>query len=318
MTPEFGLIANYFSRPVRVALLGGGDDCALLPPTALATAVSTDTLVSGVHFFHDVSPESLGHKVLAVSLSDLAAMGARPRAFTLALTLPSIDEQWLERFSSGLYAIADDYEIELVGGDTTRGPLSITVTVMGEVDAMLALRRDGAKPLDDIWVSGSIGGAALALHAINTNQVALAQMVVERLERPIPRVALGQRLKGLASAAIDISDGLIADLGHIAERSSLGALVHWPLVPIHAELVAQEQAVQVACALAGGDDYELCFTAAPEFRETIAALARPLGISLARIGQMSADHGQVCVLDGEGNAMRLASAGFDHFSNRET
>ncbi len=315
MTPEFGLIAKYFSRPVRRALLGGGDDCALLPPTALATAVSTDTLVSGVHFFPDVMPASLGHKVLAVNLSDLAAMGATPRAFTLALTLPRIDEPWLEAFASGLYALADEYDIELVGGDTTRGPLSITVTVMGEVDASLALRRDGAKPGDDMWVSGTLGGAALALEAIRANQTDLLSKVIDRLERPIPRIALGQALKGVATAAIDISDGLIADLGHIAERSSLGASVYWREVPIHAALARQETSVQQRCALSGGDDYELCFTASPQSREVISNISTSIGISLARVGAMTAERRDVRILDDAGNVVSLAASGFDHFSN---
>ncbi len=315
MTPEFGLIAKYFSRPVRRSLLGGGDDCALLPPSALATAVSTDTLVSGVHFFPDVSPASLGHKVLVVNLSDLAAMGATPRAFTLALTLPRIDEPWLEAFASGLYAIADEYDIELIGGDTTRGPLSITITVMGEVDASLALRRDGAKPGDDIWVSGTLGGAALALEAIRANQTDVLSKVIDRLERPIPRIALGQHLKGVATAAIDISDGLVADLGHIAHRSALGAIVQWADVPLHATLACQETLVQQRCALAGGDDYELCFTAPLASRAAIADISKSIGLSLSRVGTMSADRRDVCVLDDAGHAVSLAASGFDHFSN---
>ncbi len=317
MTPEFGLIANYFSRPVKRALLGAGDDCALLPaPThERATAISTDTLVAGVHFFADVGAASLGHKALAVNLSDLAAMGATPRYFTLALTLPTIDHVWLDEFSSGLYAIADAHEIELVGGDTTRGPLSISITVIGDVAPLAALRRDRARVGDDIWVSGSLGGAALALDMIRHKQSNIPQSLLDLLERPTPRVGLGHALLGFANAAIDLSDGLVADLGHITERSNLSASILWEQVPLHAALRAEAVAAQQRFGLAGGDDYELCFTADPQQRERIAAISQTLGLPLTRIGTMSAGEPAVVVQNASGEPLKLAAAGFDHFSN---
>src|SRR5881398_226584 len=223
---EFELIARYFTRPARRATVGVGDDCALVQPTPGTTlAVSTDMLVEGRHFLSTVDPRALGHKALAVNLSDLAACGAQPLAFTLALALPQVDEAWLAGFAQGLFALADAHDCELVGGDTTRGPLAIGITVFGEVPAGRALLRSGARAGDDLWVSGSVGDARLALEAFR-GTVSLPQEVFDaarlRLERPQPRVALGLALRGLATAAIDVSDGLLGDLGHVLQRSGVG------------------------------------------------------------------------------------------------
>lgn len=318
MTPEFALIEKYFTRPVKRAALGVGDDCALLPVSAgCELAVSTDTLVSGVHFFADADPSRLGHKALAVNLSDLAAMGAVPRFFTLALTLPGIDEPWLADFSAGMLALADAAAIELVGGDTTRGPLSITITVLGEVPAGQALRRHGAQVGDDVWVSGELGGAALALAHLQ-GRIALPAAEVgaleERLHKPQPRVALGLALRGLASAAIDVSDGLVADLGHICERARLKATLEWERVPVPAILVAQPLDLRMQCLLAGGDDYELCFCAPPSARDDLAALSDAQGLPLTRVGRVDMGRPVVEVRDGEGRVVHTPAAGFDHFA----
>lgn len=226
---EFDLIARYFTRPVRHAALGVGDDCALLAPRpGMQLAISSDMLVEGRHFFADVDPEALGHKALAVNLSDLAACGAKPLAFTLALALPRADEAWLAGFSKGLLALADAHGCELVGGDTTQGPLNICITVFGEVPAGQALLRSGARAGDDIYVSGTLGDARLALEAllghIHLPGELLAQ-ARQRLERPTPRVALGLALRGIASSAMDVSDGLLGDFGHILKASGVGACI---------------------------------------------------------------------------------------------
>ena len=262
---EFDLIAKYFARPVRRAVLGGGDDCALLQPTpGMQWAVSTDALVEGRHFLSTVPPDALGHKALAVNLSDLAACGATPVAFTLSLTLPRVDEAFLAGFAHGLYALADAHGIELVGGDTTAGPLNIGITVMGEVPPGQALRRGGAKPGDELWVSGRLGDARLALEAFR-GQAALRGEAFEdvrrALERPQPRVALGVALRGVASAAIDHSDGLVGDLGHILRASAVGATLRLADIPHGPHVAACTEAQRRTCLLAGGDDYELLFAA---------------------------------------------------------
>ena len=318
MTPEFDLIAKYFTRPVARALLGVGDDCALVRVApGCELAISTDTLVSGTHFFPDADPLKLGHKALAVNLSDLAAMGAAPRYVTLALTLPAVDARWLDAFSRGLFKLADASGVEVIGGDTTRGPLAMTLTVMGEVAAGKALRRDAAREGDDIWVSGSLGGAALALAHLR-GTVALESGVLERalepLHLPAPRNALGCALVGVAHAAIDISDGLLADLAHICERSGLSAMVEWPSVPLSPTLLSVGPELRVPCALAGGDDYELCFTAGANRRIEIEALATATGVALTRIGRMQAGPSQVSVSDERGAPMNFPVAGFDHFA----
>jgi len=328
-TPEFALIAKHFSRPTKRAALGIGDDCALIDVTpGKQLAISTDTLVAGVHFFADAAPEALGHKVLAVNLSDLAAMGAMPKFFTLALTLPHVNDAWLADFARGLFRLADQYEIELIGGDTTKGPLAMTLTVLGQVTPNEALQRDHAKLGDDIWVSGTLGGAALALKHLQA-QVKLKPNVLPpalaRLHLPAPRVALGLRLVGVANAAIDLSDGLIADLGHICTRSQLTAVIGWAKIPLHPALLSVGPRVRMASALAGGDDYELCFTAPLSAHEKIREMSGDMGLALSYIGTMravdSTSNGQsgapaVVVIDERGREMTAAEMGlhgFDHF-----
>lgn len=319
MSPEFNLIAKYFTRPVKIAALGVGDDCALIGvPAGCELAVTTDTLVSGTHFFADADPEKLGHKALAVNLSDLAAMGALPRYVTLALTLPTIDETWLAAFSRGFFSLADEWGVELIGGDTTCGPLSITLTAMGEVGVGHALRRDGAVDGDDIWVSGSLGAAALALmhmHGAIILTPEVFDIAADRLHKPVPRIALGRALVRVANSAIDISDGLVADLTHICERSALSAKVAWKEVPQFAQLQSVNVENQIACALAGGDDYELCFTAPESMRQKLWRISADIGLPLTRIGIMQRGESKVYVRDERGEEVKLASPGFDHFRN---
>ncbi len=319
-SPEFDLIARHFTRPARRGVLGIGDDCALLDVTpGKQLAVSTDTLVSGVHFFADTDAHMLGHKALAVNLSDLAAMGASPRYCTLAITLPQIDDVWLGDFARGFFGLADQYDVVLIGGDTTRGPLSMTLTVLGQVAPGRALQRDHAHTGDDIWVSAALGGAAMALRHLRDGMVLPKQHVqtaLMRLHMPQPRIALGLRLSGLAGAeiaAIDVSDGLIADLGHICARSGLGADVDWKKIPLHPALLAEDEKTRMACALAGGDDYELCFTAPPSRRAAIAAMADDMALPLTLIGAMKAGN-VVVVRDAQGEAIKVPTAGFDHFA----
>ncbi|HRA62313.1 MAG TPA: thiamine-phosphate kinase [Burkholderiaceae bacterium] len=324
---EFDLIHQYFQRPVRRAALGIGDDCALLQPAAgCQIAVSSDMLVQGTHFLADTDPYLLGHKALAVNLSDLAACGARPLAFTLALALPAADPSWLEPFSRGLLALADSHDCELVGGDTTRGPLNICITVFGEVPApggrSQALLRSGAHAGDDIYVSGTLGDARLALEAIGGQWVlpqALLERAATRLHRPEPRVALGQALRGLASSAIDISDGLLGDLGHVLAASGVGARLDagsmTGCIACHGaalDAVVPRQH-QLHCVLAGGDDYELAFTAAPHQRDAIFQAARTCATAVSRIGTVTAEAG-LQVVDGHGVAITGQWASFDHFN----
>ena len=295
---EFDLIERFFWRPAgqgpRRAMVGNGDDCAVIAPAAgMHLAVSTDTLVEGRHFLSTVDPVRLGHKALAVNLSDLAACGAKPLAFTLALTLPRVDDAWLAGFAQGLLALADAHDCELIGGDTTAGPLAIGVTVMGEVPAGQTLLRSGARPGDDLWLSGWPGLARLALEAFRgTLQPALPSddfdTARRAMECPEPRVALGLALRGLASAAIDVSDGLLGDLGHLLRRSQVGATVVLDALPVHPVLGARPVSQQHDCLLAGGDDYELVFTAPPEHRARILALGDSLGLPLSRMGAITA------------------------------
>lgn len=318
MASEFSLIEKYFTRPTTSATLGVGDDCALLSVSpGMELAVSTDMLVAGTHFFADTDPRKLGWKTLAVNISDLAAMGAQPRWATLALSLPQADESWLEAFADGFFKCAGQYGVELIGGDTTRGPLNLSVTIMGEVSINQALRRDAARVGDDIWVSGTLGAAALGLAALQ-GKVKLEEAdlshCLRALETPQPRVALGLALRGIAHAAIDISDGLLADLGHILERSNFGAEIHFDELPAHSALqpwLGDEWAR--ACLLAGGDDYELCFTANAERAAEIAAVGEKLGLPLARIGCV-ADSRELRALDADGQIMKLDKIGYDHFA----
>jgi thiamine-monophosphate kinase len=266
-------------------------------------------LVEGRHFLAGADPRALGHKSLAVNLSDLAASGASPRWATLALALPAADAGWLTAFSEGFFALAERHGVDLIGGDTTRGPvLTICVTALGEVPAGQGLGRAGARPGDDIWVSGVLGGAALAL--MHPELPGPAQ----RLHEPQPRVALGERLRGVASAAIDVSDGLAGDLGHILERSGAGAVVDYALIPRDAcfeELKNDE--LEKRCVLSGGDDYELLFTARPADREKIESLGRELGLALTPIGSI-VNGAKLDVLDAQGRAMTF-QGGFDHFAS---
>ena len=297
--------------------MGVGDDCALIGVSAgCELAISTDTLVSGTHFFADADPEKLGHKALAVNLSDLAAMGAKPRYVTLALTLPSIDENWLAAFARGFFSLADEHRVELIGGDTTGGPLSITITALGEVGVGTALKRNAAKESDDIWVSGDLGGAALALRHLQRTvalPVEIFESAAERLHKPIPRIALGLALLGVANSAIDISDGLVADLTHICERSKLSARMDWAVVPLHPALQAVGRKLQIACALTGGDDYELCFTAPETMRHELQRISSVTGLALSRVGTMRPGEPNVHVHDEHGAKINFSSGGFDHF-----
>ena len=322
---EFDLIARYFTRPTPRAALGVGDDCALLRlAPGMQLAVSSDMLVEGRHFFPDVSPENLGHKALAVNLSDLAACGARPLAFTLALALPQIDEAWLAVFSRGLFALADAHGCELVGGDTTRGPLNICITVFGEVPAGQALLRSGAQAGDDVYVSGTLGDARLALHALQ-GQITLPPDMLgqarQRLERPTPRVALGLALRGVASAALDVSDGLLGDLQHLLDASRVGATLHTGVAinliaacaHIHWSKATVDSKTQLEYVLGGGDDYELVFTAPPAQRAAVQAAALTSRTPVTCIGQVNAVPG-LRLLHGDGQAITSSVRSFDHFA----
>ncbi|HXF78573.1 MAG TPA: thiamine-phosphate kinase [Usitatibacter sp.] len=315
---EFELIARHFMRPTPNVVLGIGDDAALIDVTdGMDLAVSTDTMVSGTHFFPDVDPENLGHKALAVNLSDMAAMGALPHWATLALTLPTVDHDWLAAFAKGFFDLADEFNVALIGGDTTRGPLTLTVTIMGEVAMGAALRRGGAKAGHDVWVSGTLGDAALAV-AHRHGKLVLTEAdyreAVMRLYEPTPRVRLGQALRGMATAAIDISDGLLADLGHICRLSHVGATVDLESIPVSAIGERHEKTDAGRTAIvAGGDDYELCFTASPNSRDSIEDLTDVLGVPLTRIGQIRRGKG-VSLLGADGKAMKIDGRGFDHFS----
>jgi len=313
---EFDLIARYFTRPTQRAVLGVGDDCALLAPApGMQLAVSCDMLVEGRHFLSTVAPRWLGHKALAVNLSDLAACGAKPLAFTLALALPRADETFLEGFSCGLLALAEAQGCELIGGDTTQGPLNICVTVFGEVPAGAALLRSGARAGDDIYVSGTLGDARLALEAFRGTAVLSGHAfdaVRVAMEQPQPRIALGLALRGVASSAIDVSDGLLGDLAHILRRSGVGALVEVDAVPRSACLREQPIAVQRLCTLSGGDDYELVFTAAPAQAAAVQAAAREVGVTVTRIGRIEAARG-LRLADSDGQAVPHTFGAFDHF-----
>jgi thiamine-monophosphate kinase len=331
---EFGLIARFFA-PTATTLptgwLGVGDDCALLTPApGQQMAVSTDTLVEGRHFLPTVDPQALGHKALAVNLSDLAACGATPLAFTLALTLPRVDEAWLAAFAGGLLALARAHGIALVGGDTTGtapvsegGRLSITITVMGEVPPGQALLRSGARAGDELWVShpvgGGLGDARLALD-LHRSMVSLgpaqAAAVRLRMDCPTPRLSLGLALRGVASAAVDVSDGLLGDLGHVLAASGVGAEVAVDALAAGSAspvLAAQPEATQRLCLLAGGDDYELCFSAPPGQAQAVQTAARAAGCAVTRFGHIVAGRGMT-VRDAAGQALDTRPWGsFDHF-----
>ena len=316
MPGEFELIARHFAAltPARGGVvLGPGDDAALLDlPPGHELVVTVDTLVAGVHFFDDCPPEALGHKALAVNLSDLAAMGAEPAWALLALTLPVADDAWLAQFASGFAALAREFDVSLVGGDTCRGPLAISVTALGHAPRGQALRRRGARPGDGVYVSGEIGAAGLAVQARRreiTLPPVLAAHAAQRLDYPQPRVALGLALRGLASAAIDVSDGLLADLGHICAASRTGARLDLNRLPL------PDGALDVAShdsLLGSGDDYELCFTVPPQHAPTLPALAASAGCAVTRIGQIEAAPG-LWLVDATGNVRPAARGGHDHF-----
>ena len=324
---EFDLIERYFKRPVtRSALahqepsrvvLGVGDDCALLAPApGMQLAVSTDMLVEGRHFLSTADPSRLGHKALAVNLSDLAACGARPLAFSLALALPRIDHVWLAGFSSGLFALADAHRCELIGGDTTQGPLNICITVFGEVPAGRALLRSGAIAGDDIYVSGTLGEARLALEVLlgrRSLPTGVFDAARSRLEQPTPRVALGQALRGIATAAIDISDGLAGDLGHVLRQSGVGARID--SVAVMALLAAPSVPAGTALelVLSGGDDYELAFTAPASARAAVQAAAAAAVTPVTRIGIIQTEPG-LRLVDANGTALDHSFTSFDHFA----
>jgi thiamine-monophosphate kinase len=316
-SPEFDLISRYFTRAPRHASLGVGDDAALFGVSAgQEVAASTDMLVEGIHFFPDVDPRALGHKALAVNLSDLAAMGATPRWAMLSMALPAVDHKWLEGFARGFFALAEQYGVDLIGGDTTRGPLTLNVQVMGEVAKGKALRRDGAKVGDEVWVSGTLGDAAAAV-AHRRGELVLDAGTLERcrnkLDWPAPRVALGRELISLAHSTIDVSDGLVGDLGHICERSHVGAVIEYAAVPSSADLRALKNKPRVDRAiLAGGDDYELCFTADPSGASQIEALATTLELALTRIGRI-VEGDAVTVRNESGGILPIKEGGFDHF-----
>lgn len=335
---EFDLIKRFFTRPTPRAVLGVGDDCALLQGVpGMQQAISTDMLVSGRHFFPDVDPRALGHKSLAVNLSDLAACGATPVAFTLALALPDADPAWLEPFSQGLLALADAHGCELIGGDTTQGPLNICITVFGEVPRGQALLRSGAQAGDDVYVSGTLGDSSLALTQLLRERggeasAALPQLCAEdltrarqRLEWPTPRVALGTALRGIATAAADVSDGLLGDLGHILERSAVGATLDAALAfgllgahhySAHSAVLLASDALRPAVlqhVLSGGDDYELVFTAPAHCRAAVQAAAQASQTLVTRIGQIDAQPG-LRVVDAQGQPLKNAFRSFDHFA----
>jgi thiamine-monophosphate kinase len=315
---EFDLIARYFSRPARRAALGVGDDCALLVPAPdMQLAVSCDMLVEGRHFLSTVAPRHLGHKALAVNLSDLAACGAKPLAFTLALAMPRVDEGFLDGFAQGLFALADAQGCELVGGDTTQGPLNICITVFGEVPVGAALLRSGARAGDDIYVSGTVGDARLALEVFR-GTVALPgasfEIVRVAMEQPQPRIALGLALQGLASSAVDVSDGLLGDLAHLLRCSGVGAIVEVDAVPRSAVLREQPLAMQRLCTLSGGDDYELVFTAAPNRAAAVADAAQRAGVSATRIGRIDGAAG-LRLIDSDCRDVPHTFASFDHFAS---
>jgi thiamine-monophosphate kinase len=331
MPSEFDLIRRFFTRPPRHTLLGVGDDAALVAPTpGQVLAISTDALVEGTHFLPDTDPEALGWKTLAVNVSDMAAMGASPRWATLAAVLPAREalfpagkapaptfsiSEWLDAFMRGFFACADAFGIDLIGGDTTRGPRAFCVTILGEVPAGQALRRDGAHPGDSIWVSGTPGRAALGLaHVQGRAVLAEPQLTtcLTALHRPQPRVMLGLALRGLASAAIDVSDGLLADLGHILAASQCAARLQIPRLP--------PAGLARDCYLAGGDDYELLFTAPAAQDGRIAALANQLGLPLTRIGEIVATtpetlpSGALTLCDDTGADITPMHRGYDHFA----
>jgi thiamine-monophosphate kinase len=315
---EFELIRRYFAaaacaRVSGAVQLGIGDDCALLAPSAgQQLAVSTDTLVAGVHFPHDCDGVLLGQRALAVAASDLAAMGAAPLAFTLALSLPQVDAQFVQALAQGLQSMAEQCKLQLIGGDTTRGPLSLTLTVFGEVPLSQALRRSGAQPGDRLYVGGTLGDATAALPwvlAERSDQGAAVDALLQRYWQPQPQFALGLTLRGLATAALDISDGLVADVGHLAQASGVGVRIEQARVPLSPALCSLlDHPAALGCALAGGDDYRLVFTA-PAVHEAQILRLHP---EVCCIGQVVSGSG-VQVVDEQGRPVDCPRQGYQHF-----
>lgn len=319
---EFDLIRRYFTHPVRHTLLGVGDDAALFRVSrGHVLAVSADMLVEGRHFFKGADPQALGHKTLAVNLSDLAAMGAIPRWATLALALPRADETWIAAFARGFMRLARKHDVDLIGGDTTRGPLTMCVQIMGEVPVGKALRRDAARVGDDVWVSGTLGDAALAVDMRYGKKVYKNQSLTnisQRLDQPTPRVELGLALRGVARAAIDISDGLLGDLAHVCERSGVAATLNADCLPVSRTMrLLCDTPVGMRFVLTGGDDYELCFTAPPSRRADVmraGELARVPVTPVGKIVTINKNKSRVRVFQGEGEELDIRGLrGFDHF-----
>jgi thiamine-monophosphate kinase len=311
---EFDLIDRIRTR-VRErddVVLGIGDDAALLQvPPGMQLVVTADTLNAGVHFPEAAAPADIGWKSLAVNLSDLAAMGAMPAWCTLSLSLPEADARWIDVFLDGFLELADQHALALVGGDTTRGPLSVSVTAMGLLETGSALRRDGARVGDDVWVTGTLGDAAAALEALLAGREP-AELLRRRLDRPVPRVAAGQRLSSLARSCIDLSDGLLADLGHVCERSGVGAEIALANLPVSGALAALDPAQRWHWQASGGDDYELCFTASPRNRELVTQALDFTDVSATRIGRIVTEQG-VKAFDAEGRAWQPLRSGYEHF-----
>jgi len=328
---EFDLIERFFKagadaiNPSPRIGLGIGDDCALIfPAPNEEMAVTTDMLVEGRHFFPGTSPELLGRKALAVNLSDLAAMGATPLGFTLAIALPHADSAWLEAFSKGLFSIAREFSCPLIGGDTTAGPLTISISAFGSMPKGEAIRRSGAKPGEDIWVSGQLGDARLALAALR-HELDLTnddlKFIEHRLHQPIPRIQLGKHLRGVATAALDVSDGLLGDLKHILDQSKVDAQIWIDRLPKSAFLLKQSPSIQNQYAACGGDDYEICFTAPEQQRDAIKKISQTLNLTLTRIGQISAMKNKLAHIDlykSDGTQFnedesKVLMKSFDHF-----
>ncbi|RTZ39999.1 thiamine-phosphate kinase [Candidimonas sp. SYP-B2681] len=319
MNIEFDLIARYFSRPAPPGFLGVGDDCALFPvKPGYHLATSTDLLIEGRHFFADVDPAALGHKSLAVNLSDLAAMGAQPVACLLSLSLPAVDHHWLAAFAEGFYALADQSACPLIGGDTTRSVTGtvISVTVMGQVRPQEALRRSAAMVGDDIWITGTLGAADIALRLLQGKLPANPSLLANTrsaLEKPLPPWTFGEYLAGVAHAGLDISDGLVQDLGHILKASRCGAEINYEALPIAPALLGLDARLIQDAVLTGGDVYQLCFTASAADRQRIMALAGRASVQLARVGQIVAEPG-LRVRASDGALITVGNGGFDHFS----
>lgn len=319
MTSEFDLIRRHFTRATRHTLLGIGDDAALLQPVSgMALAVSSDMLVAGTHFFPDTDPRDLGWKTLAVNVSDLAAMGARPRWATLAISLPAADPAWLAAFADGFFACAEAFDVDLVGGDTTRGPLNLAVTIIGEVPPSQAITRAGAQPGDEIWISGSPGRAALGLallrHELQLDPSAAADCVAA-LQRPEPRVALGLALRGLATAMLDVSDGLAGDLGHILAASGVSAILDYAALPLGPLCAAGATAsAALSALLGGGDDYELLFTAPADRHAEVLECAAETRVNVTRIGRIGpAAEPRLQLRHTDGCLTTPGAVGYDHF-----